>query len=332
MPEKPELFCLVPGLLKVFKQLDNQQALKFDSINYFFSKADSELCSSDYPHVLSELAGLGIDLENDMPSAAIKARHLNQNVQKNYWLEAHPVTLLPDRDKLILKPADVDLNQTASSAVVKEIAAKLAEHFQAEISQVIISPEGGWLCQLKSPGSIQTTYWQDVVGQHIEGFLPTGNDQRLWRSIMNEMQMFLHMHNADQYGFNALWFNGAGILPDWPGKTGTNSCAFYSDDFLIKSIADYLGSPLHKSVDAMLENPQSTKKLIFADESLLPGFMTKSAENFLNRLQTLDQLLSLAIKRLKSRSLQKVTLHDFSGTCYSLDFRGTLSFWRKRKI
>ena len=329
MPKKSELHCLVPGLINAFKGLKKTQSGDFSAIDYFFSRADSNSYEKDYPHALSEAVGLDLNDNLDLPTAAIQANHLLADKNNSTWIEAYPVNLLPDRDKLFLKPVDASYKDALNSKTINELTEKFAEYFDSDISRVLLSPEGSWLLQLESPCSIQTRYWQDVIGQHIQNYLPWGDDQKKWRSLMNEMQMFLHMHDAEQIGFNALWFNGVGEIPVQPNAPASEFC---SDDFLTQSLATYLDMPFNSSVESTFENTKQPDRLIYTDTRLMLDFMTQSLGNMTPRLENLDKLLSHAIASLKRKTLDKVMLYGFSNQRYTLTLRGVYSFWRNRQI
>jgi hypothetical protein len=61
-----------------------------------------------------------------------------------------------------------------------------------------------------------------VLGDSLLRHLPTGENERQWRHLLNEAQVILHNHRVNmrrvergQVPANSLWFWGAGKLPEW---------------------------------------------------------------------------------------------------------------------
>lgn len=86
-----------------------------------------------------------------------------------------------------------------------------------------------------------------ALGADLLEHLPDGPLGRRWRSLMNEAQVVLHHHprNAEraargQPAVNALWFWGAGVLPD---RVGTPLVGVRSDDAELLALAAAAGVP-----------------------------------------------------------------------------------------
>ena len=323
-----ELYCFVPGLINAYRQLQDQGSSKFDAIEHFFAKADTQSHQQEYLQSLAEIIGVKTSDNQDLPTAAIQANNILSETNTATWLEAHPVNLLPDRDKLYLKTLDHEFLGNLNTDAINEMANQMVKHFNTDFRRVLITPQGNWLLELDSPCSLKTHFWQEVVGQHIQGFLPEGKDKIKWRSVMNEMQMFLHMQNADQYGFNALWLDGAGSVSSMPEAIG---CEFYSDDFLTRSIASYAGKTIYGSFESFLQASENTDKLIYTDTGLLVDYLTQQSSALNAGLEKLNRLLANAIARLKKRQLKQITLYGFSGKSYHLKLNSLYRFWRNKK-
>jgi hypothetical protein len=323
-----ELYCFVPGLINAYRQLQDQGSSKFDSIEHFFAKADTQSHQREYLQSLAEIIGVKTSGNQDLPTAAIQANIILSETNTAAWLEAHPVNLLPDRDKLYLKTVDPEFQDNLNADAICEMANQMVNHFNVDFRQVLITPQGNWLLELDSPCSVKTHFWQEVVGQHIQEFLPEGKDAIKWHSVMNEMQMFLHMQNAEQYGFNALWLDGAGSVSSMPEVIG---CEFYSDDFLTRSIASYAGKTMYESFESFLQASETSDKLIYTDTGLLVDYLTQQSSALNSRLEKLNRLLAKAITRLKKRQLKQITLYGFSGKSYHLKLNDLYRFWRNKK-
>jgi hypothetical protein len=90
----------------------------------------------------------------------------------------------------------------------------------------------------------------DVLGDDLMRHLPSGDNERQWRSLFNEAQVILHNHPVNarrvqrgQVPANSLWFWGAGKLPDW---VRTRFALVASEDPVVIALAKQAGA---KSVD-----------------------------------------------------------------------------------
>lgn len=84
-----------------------------------------------------------------------------------------------------------------------------------------------------------------VLGDDLGMHLPAGPEGRRWRGLFNEAQIVLHQHplNAERTrkglpAVNALWFWGAGQLPQWVKCAAT---AVLSDDVVVQALAARAG-------------------------------------------------------------------------------------------
>ncbi|MEO8802919.1 MAG: phosphoglycerate mutase [Rudaea sp.] len=86
---------------------------------------------------------------------------------------------------------------------------------------------------------------EDVLGADLMHHLPTGDNQRQWRHLLNEAQVILHNHPVNarrqqrgQMSANSVWFWGAGVLPDW---VRTRFSRVASDDATVRALAKMAG-------------------------------------------------------------------------------------------
>jgi hypothetical protein len=61
-----------------------------------------------------------------------------------------------------------------------------------------------------------------VLGDDLARHLPSGENERQWRHLLNEAQVILHNHPVNaarvkegKAPANSVWFWGAGVLPHW---------------------------------------------------------------------------------------------------------------------
>lgn len=86
---------------------------------------------------------------------------------------------------------------------------------------------------------------EDVLGDDLMHHLPSGDNQRQWRHLLNEAQVILHNHPLNarrqqrgQTPANSVWFWGAGVLPDW---VRTRFSRVVSDDDTVGALAKMAG-------------------------------------------------------------------------------------------
>lgn len=168
------------------------------------------------------LFGVNSAASMDLPIAAVTRIADMGVVDREWWVRADPVHLIPSGDGLVLR-AGLGLSQGESDRLVEEINQALGSD--------------GWLLKAPSPErwylkparavSISTTPLASVVGNDIHPYLPKGEDSRVWHTRMNEIQILLHTSLAnterEKRGVlpaNSVWFWGGGALPvagmcDW---------------------------------------------------------------------------------------------------------------------
>jgi len=99
---------------------------------------------------------------------------------------------------------------------------------------------------------------REVLGDDLMRHLPSGDNERQWRRLLNEAQIILHNHPVNarrvqrgQVPANSLWFWGAGKLPDW---ARTRFDAVASGDPVVVALAKLAKIPV---VDAQAALAQS---------------------------------------------------------------------------
>lgn len=172
----------------------------------FLKKADSEntVTATAKPSAPFACLGDGIDPGNGC------------------WAHAAPVSLKPDRDRLLLADASrFSINDDEAQA----IADTLNRHFGEELS-VHIAAVDRWYIRFNTPPAGPTVSLADVAGRAIE----PGRGGMAWHRLMNEMQMALHEHPVNtarelrgEPPINGVWLWGAGALQ--PVETAISSLA-----------------------------------------------------------------------------------------------------------
>ncbi|HZV97682.1 MAG TPA: hypothetical protein VFF74_01705 [Methylophilaceae bacterium] len=162
----------------------------------------------------------GVTAQTDWPSAAISWLGEGEAVSGFYWLHAHPVSLLLQRDYFALAhPVPLDLHTNEAEALRQA----LNQHFEADGLQFVLSPAGRWYVRLDKAPQVQTAWPAKAIGRDIRPFMPQGPEAGRWLQLVNEIQMLLHEHPVNQareaageLPVNSIWFAGGGVLPAKP--------------------------------------------------------------------------------------------------------------------
>jgi hypothetical protein len=181
----------------------------------------------------------GVEKQRDWPVAAFTLLAEDGDPGNDFWLQAEPVHLQLQRDRLVLADAG-NLNITQEEA--NSLTASLNEHFSDEGLSFLPSQPGRWHLRLSPPPSHLKTYsLETAIGRNIRNILPSGPDGKRWHSILNETQMLLHRHpvneTREQRGLppvNSIWPWGGGVLPTNPTSHFVHIC---SDNALARGLA-----------------------------------------------------------------------------------------------
>lgn len=93
-----------------------------------------------------------------------------------------------------------------------------------------------------------------ALGNDLGDHLPAGDVGRRWRGLFTEAQVLLHNHPVNrqrvargQIPVNALWFWGAGLLPEW---VKSSVMAVHSGDATVRALARRAGVAIHTLTEA----------------------------------------------------------------------------------
>ena len=154
------------------------------------------------------------------PYAALTRSLIWSDAADAVWVNADPAFVIADAVTVRML-AIGHLGLTAQES--NELAKPLKLLFGDAGFPLEVSPAGRW--QLRCPKSARLPVFSPpsaVLGDDMARHLPSGDNERQWRHLLNEAQVILHNHplNATraQQGLspaNSVWFWGEGALPDW---------------------------------------------------------------------------------------------------------------------
>jgi len=162
-----------------------------------------------------------IEVENDLPIAAICANVDGISVGQSYWFRADPAFLVMQRDTFTLGE---QLPLTLNSIETNQLVDSLNQHFNQDGLHFHVGVSGAWYLELVGELNrflpVSTTLPSVAVGKNMNYFLPTGDKANCWISLQNEIQMLLHEHPVNQIReskgdqiVNSLWISGGGYYP-----------------------------------------------------------------------------------------------------------------------
>ncbi len=329
--KSPEFHIVIPGLFEAVSATSRQlRAGSFPALEKFLSRSQVSDFAGDYPHVLAHLLGLPFDRQHDVPTAALSAfgTVAETELMEYSWIQAFPVLLQPDRDRLVLHPAPANLYQRTNLPRLETLRRRIIEHFSPFFSDILLTEENGWLFKLPKDAKISTSPLIDTVGRNIDNLMPVGEEQSRWHSLMNEMQMLFYSQNCDALGFNSLWFEGVGRLPQ---KNHIKSAvAGLGTEPLLEAMTSWHGVITFDSLDDFVPQAGDFVSLVSADLSIMRSIQGRSEERWLQTMKELDGLFLRLRNLLVSGVISSISLYPMNETVHKIEGRaGSFKFWKK---
>lgn len=319
------LHLVLPGLLWPTQALrDMVYGLELPALSWLLGKGRRELSPvADYPQWLADIAGLP-----HLPAAALRANALMLE-QDSRWLCLDPIHLRIERTQLIVQdPATLQLTQEEADALLADLAPLLDE-----LGQIGLSAPHEWHIRLHAESDIRTTPLADAIGLNGDQLMPKASNVKLWRRVLNEVQITLHEHPVNQArtarglpAVNSLWPWGEGDLaearPDWD--------FIQADGTLWQGLARHINCAW-RSLPERYEN--ASGKTLVVQPALESSARQRDALQWLSALQTLEQnWFAPLMQALQDGSLKQLVLHGHGeGQALKLTVKGSnkLNFWRK---
>lgn len=298
--------------------------LKLPALSWLLGKGSRTLQPvADYPQWLADVAGLP-----SLPAAALRASAIGAS-QTGRWLCLDPIHLRVERTQLIVQdPASLQLTQEEAATLLADLAPLLDE-----LGQPGISAPHEWQIHLHAESDIRTTPLVDAIGLNGDQLMPKAENVKVWRRVLNEVQMTLHEHPVNLArsarglpAVNSLWPWGEGpladIRPDWD--------LIQADGMLWQGLARHLDCawrPLPDRYTAI------SGKTLVVQPALEAGTRHRDALQWLGAMQALEaQWFAPLMQALQDGSLKTLVLHGHGeGHALTLTVSGSnqLNFWRK---
>ncbi len=334
-PSITRLHLLIPGLLGPLRDIESWGAtLSAPVIEKLLSRGDRKTCpGSDYLSTLFSLFDYPLSAARDLPVGAVNYQATGECASDACWMRADPVHLRPDRDRLLLFNHE---QLEIKAAEAEEIARLFNEYFIEEQFQLLTPGPENWYLKLDHCPALKTCDLNQVVGHHIEPFMPEGRDARRWRQLLNEMQMLLFQSPVNQQReaegrltINGIWLSGAGKLPLVKQSRFTR---VYSDDPTAQGLARLAKvevEPLHTEELSWAAGEENL--LVLTD--LVSAVLHADPYRWCAELDSLEQRVSLLVDKLQRIKQSQLVLYPCDGDCYLVGARSLRRFWRRiRKL
>lgn len=269
-------------------------------------------------------AQYGLQAAPDYPIAAISAAADGLTVNHgDYWLRADAVHLVLQRDCFSLgEPVPLSLQPDHAAAML----ASLNAHFAQDGLHFEMGKSGAWyLCTNTAP-HIHTTLPSVALDKNIHPFMPQGQGAAQWKAMLNEVQMLLHEHPANQVreangevAVNSIWLSGGGVMPPSPALQQMADLVVASD-VLSQGLAQWANVPHQTLTSNLAEILQKSAQHVRLQLPLMPHL----DENWLQPL----------LVALKNNKIKYLTMNI---GCYENTLQveispiDTYKFWRKIK-
>lgn len=270
----------------------------------------------------------GLNNEGDFPIAAISAAADGLDVGNSYWLRADPVHFVMQRDCFSLsEPAPLFV----SSAHATLMVASLNAHFAQDGLVFCIGKSGAWYLRVDKTAQITTTLPSVAMDKNVHHFMPQGADSSKWKSILNEVQMLLHDHPANEARessgelvVNSVWLSGGGVMP--PSKSiQPDVDLITANDVLNQGLARWTNTPcqpIPTNLDKVLQSTAQHVRLALPESNHSPT----------NNLD--ETWFASLFDALKNKQIEQLTLNlGFYEKCLVVVFKplDVYKFWRKPK-
>ena len=245
-----------------------------------------------------------------------------------HW-RADPVHFQARSDHALLRDSH-SLNITADEAA--QLVAAFNQHFAADGVQLFAATPQRWYLETQHLLNLKTTPITQAISRNVRHFLPTGQDQVLWRKILNETQMLFYAHAVNQQReslgqltVNSLWLWGEGCR-EWVKPV--MSPILYANEIIAYGAAKFINTT-RKTVDDWKQHPAAGLLVI---DDLVMAASYGDAEEWMCEFDRLCQrTLPVVFNAMKSGKIKQINLYPADGRCFALTNRDFRKFWRGSK-
>jgi len=232
------------------------------------------------------------------------------------WMRADPAWLRADMSSgRMMACGDLGLSQAEADALIRPLRPLFGDE-GFPISAPV--PHRWYLALPKESRLPPMSPPEDALGDDLNRHIPSGDDGRRWRRLLNESQVLLHNHplNAERVAagkppVNSVWFWGGGTLPD---RVQLDRPVF-SDEIALQGLCRLAGSEC-LALPVLMDQPPDGAAIID-----------------LRGLRDVAQLespwLPWAVERLQSGRVDALQFDFADGAGWTYRFRHRWRFWRR---
>jgi hypothetical protein len=217
----------------------------------------------------------GLALPRATPLAPLCALGAGVSVDDSYVMAATPVTLVADRDIVVLAGRVADLREDEAATLI----ALLNRHFASDGIAFEAPRPSAWFVRSERDFALSTSSVDAAIGRAIAEFLPRGGDAMTWQRWQVEIQMLLHEHaingEREDRGLavvSGVWLSGNGRLRDIAKPRLTNVFAVGGESGdLARGLARHVGlsaDALPSTLSAILGHVSSSANILVAMDRL----------------------------------------------------------------
>ncbi len=156
----------------------------------------------------------GVERQQDWPIAPYSLLADGGEPGDQHWLRADPVHLKLEGSRVVLADSSAF---ALSQAEAERLTDSLNAHFAADGLVFLPLRPDRWYLRSDAVPALETTPLAAAAGRSIDSLLPRGSDAQTWRARLNEVQMLLHAHAANEMReragelpVNSVWLWGGG--------------------------------------------------------------------------------------------------------------------------
>jgi hypothetical protein len=325
---------LLPGLFGPMPDIfSSGVAVSVPTLERVLARADrGPVAGRDYLSTLYALFGHAESAEADLPEGAVRYLAEGGAVDQSCFMRADPVHLHPDRDRLLLFDSG---HLAIRQEEAERIAAEFNRHFSEDGMQLLTPHPERWYLRLAQCPALRTASLSQVVGHHVESFLPTGQDARIWRQRLNEAQMLLFQspvnrqrEEAGSLTINAVWLSGSGKLPRLSAGASFEVMANELNALGLAQIAGLTITPM-PGADADIWSADGTCLMVWMD--LLAPVLHGDPFAWVEAMHAMEIRLQGLVEALRSRGQGCLELLPCNGEVFAVTPWMLRRFWRRSK-
>ncbi len=276
---------------------------------------------------------------NEQSGGPLHLPHLH-SLPSEWWIRADPVHLRADQSRLVLMDSYMlSITRAEADALVAQFNA-----FFSDDGWCLQAPHPErWYLRLPQDPRMRTYDVTEVLGRHIDGFLPSGAQGKRWHTILNEIQMLFHTSPVNQARemrgaapINSVWLWGGGCLPrSIPSAiTAPAWSAVLSNEPVAKGLAHLAGiphAPLPESAHAWLRTPALGPCLLVLDNGYRDALYGDASAWGMAMEHMAAQWFTPLVVALKQRQLDSVSICTADGRMFRITPASLWRFWKRRR-